>query len=137
MKYRGLPENPTADPDLYFPFIDRSQQVSLVIRTASAPAGLIGSVRQVIREVDPGIPVFAVFTMAERIADQTAQSRFTTWVRSARGLRRDRSLVSAESPVPSALRDPSRSHRSDARVEPASLTKRTNRATPALVARRR
>ena len=38
VKYRGLPENPTADPDLYFPFIDRSQQVSLVIRTASAPA---------------------------------------------------------------------------------------------------
>ena len=85
VKYRGLPENPTADPDLYFPFIDRSQQVSLVIRTASAPAGLIGSVRQVIREVDPGIPVFAVFTMAERIADQTAQSRFTTWVLGAFG----------------------------------------------------
>jgi putative ABC transport system permease protein len=85
VKYRGLPENPTADPDLYFPFIDRSQQVSLVIRTASAPAGVIGSVRQVIREVDPGIPVFAVFTMAERIADQTAQSRFTTWVLGAFG----------------------------------------------------
>jgi len=80
VKYRGLPENPTADPDLYFPFIDRSQQVSLVIRTASSPVRLIGSVRQVIREVDPGIPVFGVFTMTERIADQTAQSRFTTWV---------------------------------------------------------
>ncbi len=80
VKYRGLPENPTADPDLYFPFIDRTQQVSLVIRTASDPAGSIGSVRRVIRDVDPSIPVFAVFTMAERIADQTAQSRFTTWV---------------------------------------------------------
>jgi predicted permease len=80
VKYRGLPDNPTTDPDLYFPFIDRTQQVSLVIRTASDPTGLIGSVRQVIREVDPTIPVFAVFTMAERIADQTAQSRFTTWV---------------------------------------------------------
>ena len=85
VKYRGLPENPTADPDLYFPFLDRSQQVSLVIRTASEPGGLIGSVRQVIREVDPGIPVFGVFTMAERIADQTAQSRFTTWVLGAFG----------------------------------------------------
>jgi len=83
VKYRGLPENPTADPDLYFPFIDRSQQVSLVIRTATNPVGLIGSVRQVIREVDPGIPVFGVFTMSERIADQTAQSRFTTWVLAA------------------------------------------------------
>jgi predicted permease len=85
VKYRGLPDNPTADPDLYFPFIDRSQQVSLVIRTASDPAASIGSVRQAIREIDPGIPVFAVFTMAERIADQTAQSRFTTWVLGAFG----------------------------------------------------
>jgi len=83
VKYRGLPENPTADPDMYFPFIDRAQQVSLVVRTTGDPAPLIGSVRQAIREVDPAIPVFAVFTMAERIADQTAQSRFTTWVMGA------------------------------------------------------
>jgi putative ABC transport system permease protein len=83
VKYRGLPENPTADPDVYFPFIDRAQQVSLVVRTAGDPAPLIGSVRQAIREVDPAIPVFAVFTMTERIADQTAQSRFTTWVMGA------------------------------------------------------
>ncbi len=83
VKYRGLPENPTADPDLYFPFVDRSQQVSLVARTAGEPASLIPAIRQVIREVDPNIPVFAVFTMAERIADQTAQSRFTTWIMAA------------------------------------------------------
>jgi putative ABC transport system permease protein len=39
----------------------------------------------VIREVDPAIPVFGVFTMTERVADQTAQSRFTTWVLGAFG----------------------------------------------------
>ena len=83
VKYRGLPENPTADPDLYFPFIDRSQQVSLVVRTSGDPASLVPSVRQTIRDVDPGIPVFGVFTMAERIADQTAQARFTTWIMGA------------------------------------------------------
>ena len=80
VKYRGLPENPTADPDLYFPFLDRNQQVSLVVRTDGDPAALVGSVRQAVREVDPAIPVFAVFTMTGRIAEQTAQSRFTTWV---------------------------------------------------------
>jgi putative ABC transport system permease protein len=83
VKYRGLPENPTADPDLYFPFIDRVQQVSLVVRTERDPAPLVPSVRQAIRDADPGVPVFGVFTMTERIADQTAQSRFTTWVMSA------------------------------------------------------
>jgi putative ABC transport system permease protein len=83
VKYRGLPENPTADPDLYFPFIDRAQQVSLVVRTNGDPASLVSSVRQTIRDVDPGIPVFGVFTMTERIADQTAQARFTTWIMGA------------------------------------------------------
>jgi predicted lysophospholipase L1 biosynthesis ABC-type transport system permease subunit len=80
VKYRGLPENPTADPDLYFPFIDRAQQVSMVVRTSGDPGSLVASVRQAIREVDPGIPLFGVFAMTERIADETAQFRFTTWV---------------------------------------------------------
>jgi putative ABC transport system permease protein len=83
VKYRGLPENPTADPDLYFPFIDRAPQVSMIVRTTGDPASLVPSVRQAIRDVDPSIPVFAVFTMTERIADQTAQTRFTTWIMGA------------------------------------------------------
>ena len=83
VKYRGLPENPTADPDLYFPFVDRVQQVSLVVRTTLDPASLAPALRSAIREVDPDIPVFAVATMAERIGDQTAQSRFTTWIMGA------------------------------------------------------
>jgi putative ABC transport system permease protein len=83
VKYRGLPENPTADPDLYFPFVDRAQQVSMIVRTTGDPAALIPSVRQAIRDVNPGIPVFGVFTLTDRIADQTAQARFTTWVMGA------------------------------------------------------
>jgi putative ABC transport system permease protein len=80
VKYRGLPENPTADPDLYFPFIDRAQQVSMVVRTSGDPASLVPSVRQAIREVDPSIPLFGIFAMSARIADQTAQFRFSAWV---------------------------------------------------------
>lgn len=30
--------------------------------------------------MDPAIPVFSVASMAERVGDQTAQSRFTTWL---------------------------------------------------------
>ncbi len=80
VKYRGLPQNPTTDPDLYFPFVDQAQQVSMIIRTSGDPGSVIPSVRQAIRAVDPNIPVFAVFTMAERLADQTAQARLTTWI---------------------------------------------------------
>jgi predicted permease len=80
VKYRGLPENPTADPDLYFPFIDRAQQVSMIVRTTGDPGALIPSVRQAIRSVDASIPVFGVFTMRDRIDEQTAPARFTTWL---------------------------------------------------------
>src|SRR5439155_10719028 len=52
VKYRGLPENPTADPDLYLPFLDRSQQVSLIIRTSVSPASLTPAVRAAIRDTD-------------------------------------------------------------------------------------
>jgi predicted permease len=83
VKYRGLPENPTRDPDIYFPFLDRAQQVSLVLRTAVDPSSLVAPVRQVIRQINPGVPVFAVTTMRDAVADQTAQSRFTTWLMGA------------------------------------------------------
>ncbi len=80
VKYRGLPKNPTADPDLYLPFLDRNPQISLVIRTSVPPESLVPAVRTRIRQVDPAIPVFSVASMAERVGDQTAQSRFTTWL---------------------------------------------------------
>ena len=83
VKYRGLPENPTRDPDLYFPFLDRNQQVSLVIRSAVDASSLVAPVRQVIREVNPSVPVFAITTMRDAVEDQTAQSRFTTWLMGA------------------------------------------------------
>ena len=80
VKYRGLPENPTADPDLYFPFLDGNQQVSLVLRTSVPPATIAPAARAAIREVDSTIPVFSVATMAELVSSQTSQLRFTTWL---------------------------------------------------------
>src|SRR4029078_5458855 len=52
VKYRGLPENPTRDPDLYFPFLDRSQQVSLVIRSGVDASSLATPAPQVIRQLN-------------------------------------------------------------------------------------
>ncbi len=80
MKYRGLPDNPTPDPDLYFPFIDRAQQVALVVRTAVPPASLAPSVRAAIRGVDSTITIFDVTPLLELVGQQTAQSRFTMWL---------------------------------------------------------
>ena len=80
VKYRGLPENPTADPDVYIPFADRNSQVALVVRANVPPSSLVSPLRAAIRAADPSIPVYAVAPMTEQIATQTARSRFTMWL---------------------------------------------------------
>ncbi|HEY2907435.1 MAG TPA: ABC transporter permease [Vicinamibacterales bacterium] len=80
VKYRGLPENPTSDPDIYLPFLDRNSQISLVLRTSVDPASTAASVRAAIRAADSSIAVYGVSPMSELVRAQTAQSRFTTWL---------------------------------------------------------
>src|SRR5262249_52406820 len=80
VKYRGLPENPTADPDIYLPFVDRNTQVGIAVRTSVPPASTIGAVRAAVRAADPSIVVYGVRTMDEMIGGQTAQSRFLMWL---------------------------------------------------------
>jgi predicted permease len=80
VKYRGLPDNPTADPDVYIPFADRNAQVAVVVRGSVDPASLAAPLRAVIRAVDPSIPVYAVAPMRDQMSLQTAQSRFTMWL---------------------------------------------------------
>jgi putative ABC transport system permease protein len=80
VKYRGLPDNPTADPDIYLPFADRNQQVALAVRANVPPSSLVAPLRAAIRGADPSIPIYAVAPMDELIAGQTAQSRFTMWL---------------------------------------------------------
>jgi len=80
VKYRGLPENPTADPDIYLPFTDRNQQVALAVRGSVPASSLVTPVRAAIRAADPSIPIYGVAPMDTLIADQTAQSRFTMWL---------------------------------------------------------
>jgi predicted permease len=79
VNYRGLPRNPTADPDLYFPVVDRSPQ-GILIRTSTDPASVIEPVRTAIRELHPAVVVFGATTMEALVAQQTAASRFTTWM---------------------------------------------------------
>jgi putative ABC transport system permease protein len=80
VKYRGLPDNPTADPDVYLPFADRNAQISLAVRTTVPPSSLVAPIRALIRSIDPSIPVYATATLNELIASQTSQSRFTMWL---------------------------------------------------------
>jgi putative ABC transport system permease protein len=83
VKYRGLPENPTKDPDVYTPFVDRNTVAAIGVRTAGAPTAVASAVRSAIRTADPSITVYSVRSMDELIANQTAQSRFIMWLMGA------------------------------------------------------
>jgi predicted permease len=79
VKYRALPDNPTADPDLYLPFVDRGTH-GLVLRTTVAPASVEAAVRAAVREVHPGVVVFGAAPLRDLADAQTAQQRFTSWL---------------------------------------------------------
>jgi putative ABC transport system permease protein len=80
VKYRGLPDNPTPDPDVYLPFTDRSLQVGIVVRSSVPPASIAAPVRAAIRGLDPSIPIYSVASLDSLVAGQTSQSRFTMWL---------------------------------------------------------
>ena len=52
--------------------------MSLVIRTALDPAAIARTVQQVVRGIDPELPVYDVVTMDDRIAKSIGQPRFET-----------------------------------------------------------
>ena len=80
VKYRGLPENPTADPDIYFPMLDAARQVALVVRTSMPPNAVASPLRAAIQEWNSGVPVYNVNPLEDLVTAQTAQFRFTTWL---------------------------------------------------------
>ena len=80
VKYRGLPQNPTADPDIFLPFTDRNSLIGIVLRTTVPPSSLIVSVRAAVRATDRSIPLYSIATMDDLVSRQTSPSRFTMWL---------------------------------------------------------
>jgi putative ABC transport system permease protein len=66
-------------PQFYTPVAQEgSTAMSLVIRTALDPSAIARSVQQVVRGIDPTLPVYDVITMDDRIAKSIGQPRFET-----------------------------------------------------------
>jgi predicted permease len=60
--------------------------MTLVVRAGDLPAeSLTPALRQAVREVDPTLAIFNVFTMQERLRNATAQARFNTLLLTALG----------------------------------------------------
>ena len=80
VKYRGLPNNPTGDPDLYLPFDSDTGGFALLARTEADPAALIPVLRSEFRAMSRSLILDDLTPMAARVAAQTSGARFTGWL---------------------------------------------------------
>ncbi len=78
-KHRGLPANPTQDPDVFLPFTDRTG-LAMLVRASRDAEAIASSVRQAVAQAAPGVVVYNISTIESLVAQQTAPSRFTSWL---------------------------------------------------------
>ncbi|MBI4473856.1 MAG: ABC transporter permease [Acidobacteria bacterium] len=81
VKFRGFPENPVngRHPDIYYSLAQfPNLTLMLAVRTKVESASMTATLRQAIQEVDPNLPAYSVVTMHELIANQIANTNFTT-----------------------------------------------------------
>jgi predicted permease len=79
---RGIPVNPTRDPDIFLPFNERSRGFAVLLKTSGDPSLLIKPATEVMRRVDAGMAVFTPQPLSELVDQQLAASRFLTWLTS-------------------------------------------------------
>jgi len=79
-KTRGLPNNPTADPDLYFPLEGQTANINVLIRTVIEPTSVMTSVRSEIRKLDKAAVLTNVASMDEVMRPLMSRPRFLGWL---------------------------------------------------------
>jgi putative ABC transport system permease protein len=77
---RGIPRNPTADPDLYVPFAETTRSFAVLLRTDGDPSSVAGGARQALRRINPSVAVFRVRPLSELVAAQLSTAKFLSWV---------------------------------------------------------
>ncbi len=80
MRYRGLPQNPTADPDLFQVFNERAQDFSVLVRTSVEPTSMLTTIRTALKRAAPSILIYNAGTLEELIGQETARPRFIGWL---------------------------------------------------------
>jgi predicted permease len=82
MKYRGIPANPTADPDVFLPLPDRQRNIAILLRSSTDPSSSSTAVRASIRALNPFILVYEVAPMEDRVHRAIAPFEFAQWLMS-------------------------------------------------------
>ncbi len=75
---RGIPQNPTRDPDIFLPFNSNARAFAVIIKTNGDPAALARPAAEVMTRREPGLATFAVRPLEGLVAHQLAASRFQT-----------------------------------------------------------
>jgi predicted permease len=77
VKYDGLASE--IEPEIYRPFLQTpARDMSLVVRAASDPMMLAGSLHEAVASLDRTVPVSEIRTLDQLLASSVATSRFTT-----------------------------------------------------------
>jgi len=79
---RGIPVNPTKDPDIFLPFNERSRGFAVLLKTSGDPKLLIKPASDMMRRRDAGVAVFSQLPLSALVDQQLAASRFLTWLTS-------------------------------------------------------
>jgi predicted permease len=82
IRVESIFREPGTTPIIYTPSLQDRVVISLglLVRTRVEPLSLLNSVRAEIQRFDADIPVYGGATVAERIGDQSAQTRSYTWL---------------------------------------------------------
>jgi ABC-type lipoprotein release transport system permease subunit len=80
LNYRGLPRNPTADPDIFLPFHPQARAFAVFVNAGVDPASLVSGARGRLTAIDRSAVMFNVAPMRERVDRQLAVQRLISWL---------------------------------------------------------
>ncbi|HEX6213718.1 MAG TPA: FtsX-like permease family protein, partial [Vicinamibacterales bacterium] len=79
---RGIPQNPTRDPDIFLAFNGAARAFAVLLKTTADPSALSRPAYDVMSRREPGLAVFNVQPLNTFVEQQLAASRFLTWLTS-------------------------------------------------------
>ena len=84
VQHRSLLEPETADPDIYFPLFQLpARTIGIMARASGDPEPAVAAIRNTVTQLNQAVPVFAVATGEELVAQQASSARFSSVLLSA------------------------------------------------------
>jgi predicted lysophospholipase L1 biosynthesis ABC-type transport system permease subunit len=78
--FRGIPRNPTADPDLFIRLNVQPTSFAVMLRTPGDPNALIAPLRDLVRRLEPRAALFGERTLGSLVDEELAAAKFLSWL---------------------------------------------------------